>query len=59
MTTGGAAEKANTEPLIQKVAIKQEGLDLHKEKETFVASRQDFAKAEASTPQAPREPQSR
>ena len=50
MTTRGAAEKAEVEPRIRKTAIKQEGLDLREEKETFVAAHQDFAKAEAPTP---------
>ena len=53
MATWGAEEKAAAEPLIQKAAIKKEGLDLQKEKETFVIDQQDFAKAEASTSQAP------
>ena len=55
MATGGAGENIATEPLIQQVAIKQEGLDLKKEKETFVAAREDFAEAEASTWQPPRD----
>ena len=49
MATGGAVEKAEVEPLIHKVTVKQEGLDLQKEKETFVAARQNFAKAETPT----------
>ena len=53
MATRGSAEKVEVEPLIHKEATKQEGLDLHKENETFVATRQDFAKAVASNPQAP------
>lgn len=39
MATGGAAEKAKAEPLIRKATIKQEGLDLQREKETFVVAR--------------------
>ena len=50
MAIGGATEKAETEPLIHKAAIKQEGLELQKENETFFIARQDFAKAEAPIP---------
>ena len=37
------------EPLISQAAIKQEGLDLKKGKETFVTARKDFTDAKAAT----------
>ena len=53
LAIGGAKEKATTEPLIWKVAVKQEGLDLQKEKETFVTACKDFNKDEAPMPKVP------
>ena len=53
MATRGPGEKTATEPLIRQEVIKKEGLDLKKEKETFVAANKDFAKVEASTSQPP------
>ena len=52
MATRGDVEKSKAEPLIRKATVKQEGLDLQKEKETFVTAWQYCAKAEAPTPHA-------
>ena len=52
MATGGLGETIATETLIWQEVIKQEGLDLKKEKETFVTARKDFAEVEASTSQS-------
>ena len=49
IATGGPGEKTITKPLIRPKIIKQEGLNLKKEKETFVTTRKDVVKAEAST----------
>ena len=53
MATRGPEEEVAMEPLIRQSFIKQEGLDLKKGKETFVAARKDFAKAEAATTHSP------
>ena len=53
MAIGGPGEETTTEPLIRPTSIKKEGLNLKKEKETFVAVRKDFAKVEESTSQPP------
>lgn len=53
MATAAAEEKVAAKPLIRKAVIKQEGLDLQKEKETFVAARKYFDNVEVSTSQAP------
>ena len=49
MATRGTGEKVETESLIRKIGSKQEGLDLEKERETFIATRRDFIGTEAST----------
>ena len=38
----GTGEKVETEPLIHKAVSKQEGMDLDKERETFILAHRDF-----------------
>ena len=49
ISIGGSKEKVVAESLIRKAMEKMESLDLKKEKETFVESRREMAKDEAST----------
>ena len=49
LATRGTGEKVEIEPLIHKAVSKQEGLDLDKEREIFIAARRDFIETEAST----------
>ena len=49
MATGGRMDKAEAKLLIRKVAIKQDGLDLAKEKEAFVTARQEVDSTKVPT----------
>lgn len=48
LATGGAKEKALDEPLIRKAVIKSKGLDLQKERETFITAHKYFIEASTS-----------